>query len=71
MIDKITDRDIFTKRVEDMTEAERLRAIERLELLRDEVTLQIENIMEEVAAESGVAKHKRRKRKFGEAPNDN
>lgn len=71
MAEKITDRDIFTKRVADMTEAERLRAIERLELLRDEVTLQMETVMEEVAAESGVAKHKRRRYKFGDSPNDN
>lgn len=71
MSDKITDKDIFTKRVADMTEAERLRAIERLELLRDEVTMQIEGVMEEVSAESGVAKYNRRRYKLGEAPNDN
>ena len=71
MAQNITDKDIFTKRVSDMTEAERLRAIERLELLRDEVMLGIESVMDEVAAESGVNKHKRRKHRFGEAPNDN
>ena len=71
MVEKITDKDIFTRPVSEMTEAERMRAIERLELLRDEVIMQIEGVMEEVSAESGVQKHKRRKHKLGEAPNDN
>lgn len=71
MVQKITDKDIFTKRIEDMTDAERRRAIERLELLRDEVVLKIEGIMEEVSAESGRTSYKKRKKKFGEAPNDN
>lgn len=71
MAKKITDKDIFTRPVAEMTEAERLRAIERLELLRDEVKLQLEGIMEEVSAESGVASYSKRKHKFGEAPNDN
>lgn len=70
MSQKITDKDIFTKRVADMTEEERLRAIERLELLRDEVTIQMESIMEEVSAETGAAKHKKRRFKVGDAPND-
>lgn len=71
MAKKITDKDIFTRPVSEMTEAERLRAIERLELLRDEVMLQLEGVMEEVSAESGVASYSKRKHKFGEAPNDN
>ena len=68
---KITDKDIFERRVADMTEAERLRAIERLELLRDELMLQIEGVMEEVSAESGVSGYGKRRFKIGEAPNDN
>ena len=68
---KITDKDVFNKRVGDMTDAERLRAIERLELLRDEVMQEIESVMQEVSAESGVASYGKRKYKLGEAPNDN
>lgn len=68
---KITDKDIFERRVADMTDAERLRAIERLELLRDELMHQIEGVMEEVSAESGIAGYGKRRFDLGEAPNDN
>ncbi|MBR2929596.1 MAG: hypothetical protein IKC32_00045 [Clostridia bacterium] len=62
MAEKFSDRDVFTKPIESMTEAERLRAIERLELLRDEVTYQIEDVMSEVAAETGKRKYKSKRK---------
>lgn len=71
MAEKITEKDLFSKPVSDMSEAERMRAIERLELLRDEVIYQIEDIMEEAAAESGQSRFKKRRFPIGESPNDN
>ena len=71
MAKRKTCDDIFGKRVSDMTEAERLSAIERLEAMRDEVMFQIEELMGEVSAETGAKKHKRRRYKLGKSPNDN
>ena len=63
--------EIFGKRVSDMTEAERLSAIERLEAMRDEVMYQLEDLMAEISAESGSKKHSKRRYKLGDSPNDN
>ena len=68
---RITNDDIFGRRVTDMTEAERLSAIESLEAMRDEVMFRIENLMEEIMAETGDKKHLKRRYRLGESPNDN
>lgn len=67
-----TNSDIlFKKPVKDMTEEERLLAIERLEILRDEVIYDIEDVMKEATAETGIKRFSRRAHKLGKAPNDN
>ena len=62
---------LFKKPVKEMSEEERALAIERLEILRDEIIYEIEDIMKEASAETGIKKFGKRKHKFGKAPNDN
>ena len=57
---------LFKKPVKEMSEEERALAIERLEILRDEIIYDIEDLMKEASSETGNRKHKLRK-----APNDN
>jgi hypothetical protein len=65
------DELLFKKPVKEMSEEERALAIERLEILRDEIIYEIEDVMKEASAETGVKKFARRKHKLGKAPNDN
>ncbi|MBR7117569.1 MAG: hypothetical protein IKC87_07680 [Clostridia bacterium] len=66
-----SDAELFTKKVSDMTDVERRRAIERLESLRDETVYEIEDIMNEISLEMGLPKYRRRRYKLGDSPNDN
>ena len=62
---------LFKKPVREMSEEERALAIERLEILRDEIIYEIEDVMKEASAETGNKKFGKRKFKIGQAPNDN
>ena len=62
---------LFKKPVREMTEEERALAIERLEILRDEIIYEIEDVMKEASAETKVKKFGKRRHKLGQAPNDN
>lgn len=61
---------IYSKPVSDMTEAERLTAINELEAIRNDIISQVEGIMLEVARETKNSRYKRRKYKLGKSPND-
>lgn len=62
---------LFKKPVKEMSEEERALAIERLEILRDEIIYEIEDIMKEASAETKIKKFGKRRYKLGQAPNDN
>lgn len=60
----------FTKPVRDMTEAERTRAIKRLEEQREEIVYEIEELMKEISKEMRTGRYKARRFKLGKSPND-
>jgi len=64
------DRRAFEANVRDMTEKERLSAIEEVEDARFEVVYQIEAIMKELSLETKNKRYRSRKYKLGKSPND-
>lgn len=60
----------FTKPPSEMTEAERREAIARLEEQRNEIIIELEAVMRDVATEMKRPRLARRRYKLGKSPND-